>query len=300
MGAGRREDLRTSITVAIPTYGRSASLLRALRSLAEQSFPLARFEVLVVDDGSMDDTRAVFSSWAKTAVGVRARLVSQPNRGLNAARNTALAEAESDVVVMLDDDEEAPEGWLKHMVDALDRNPDAGCVGGPYFRRSPVPSPRTCANCSLDDGTVDLGPPERLVSGVPGGNMAIRLWVVDQTGGFDEQFSGGGDETEWLMRLTDAGVPIVFAPDAWVWHHRSREQSTLRAIVVKLFRRGRESSFVETAVGRPMSAGRELSRIPRLLAHSIRSRCWWGVVTSAWILGRVLGRRRPHRVSGQR
>lgn len=89
-----------TISVIIPTYNRKASLLRTLDSLRQQTFPMDRFEVIVVDDGSTDNTLTISSQSFPFAV----RLVRQRNQGATAARNCGASISESDLLVFMDDD----------------------------------------------------------------------------------------------------------------------------------------------------------------------------------------------------
>jgi glycosyltransferase involved in cell wall biosynthesis len=95
------------VTVVIPAYERAALLPRALASVAAQTRPPA--EVVVVDDGSSDDSAAV-------AERLGARVIRhERNRGVSAARNTALEEAAGEWVAFLDTDDE----WLPHHLEEL-------------------------------------------------------------------------------------------------------------------------------------------------------------------------------------
>lgn len=88
-----------SISVVIPTYNRAKIVPKALASVFAQTFPAA--EIIVVDDGSGDDTRQVLAGY-----GDRIRAISQSNGGLSAARNTGILAAESEWIAFLDDDDE--------------------------------------------------------------------------------------------------------------------------------------------------------------------------------------------------
>ena len=90
---------RPAISVVIPTYNRAAIVPKAIESALAQS--AAPAEIIVVDDGSKDDTRAVLASY-----GDRIRAISQENAGLSGARNTGIQAATSEWIAFLDDDDE--------------------------------------------------------------------------------------------------------------------------------------------------------------------------------------------------
>src|ERR1041385_623617 len=97
------------LTIAICTRNRAALLERAMRSVLPQL--TADAELLIVDNGSSDETLRVAQSLA--AANSQVRTLVEPTPGLSAARNTALREARGRVVVFLDDDAVAESGWLR-------------------------------------------------------------------------------------------------------------------------------------------------------------------------------------------
>jgi glycosyltransferase involved in cell wall biosynthesis len=110
-----------SVSVVICTYNRSALVRRALDACLRQSWP--DLEVVVVDDGSVDDTRAVVAA----VPDGRVRLSSIRNGGLSNARNVGIAAARGHYVVFLDDDDLPDEDWLQVLVDAGNFDVRARC-----------------------------------------------------------------------------------------------------------------------------------------------------------------------------
>ena len=108
------------VSVVIPTFNRSRTILRALRSvLAEKGVP---FEVLVVDDGSTDETRKLVETVSKA--DRRVRYLFQPNRGPAAARNRGIQEARAEFIAFLDSDDEWLPGKLKVQLAFFGARPD--------------------------------------------------------------------------------------------------------------------------------------------------------------------------------
>src|SRR5689334_10888013 len=85
------------LTVIIPTFNRASTLRKCLAALARQTCGADLYEVIVADDGSTDDTRAVAEE-----AGVRC--LHQPNSGANAARNRAIAESRGEILLFINDD----------------------------------------------------------------------------------------------------------------------------------------------------------------------------------------------------
>src|SRR4051794_14880310 len=112
------------VSVVVPTRGRADYLEVALASLAGQDLA-EPYEVIVVDDGSSDRTPEVVA-----AAGVRS-LRHERRRTLNAARNSGVGAAAADLIALVDDDVDAPAGWLRALVEGATRHPDAEAFGGP-------------------------------------------------------------------------------------------------------------------------------------------------------------------------
>lgn len=105
------------ISVVIPTYNRAKVVGKALESVFEQTYPAA--EIIVVDDGSKDETREVLASY-----GSRIKAISQENGGLSAARNTGIRAASSEWVAFLDDDDEHVPERLAIAAETIGMHPD--------------------------------------------------------------------------------------------------------------------------------------------------------------------------------
>lgn len=255
------------LSVAVCTWNRAALLADCLESLVGQEVS-GGFEVLVVDDGSTDDTAATVARIADSAP-VPVRHLRQEHKGLNAARNRAVAEASGLVVHFLDDDELAPPGLLARVLARLDEDPGLDGVGGPC--RDHGSGPGTCAQCSL--AAVDVpGEGVREVPRLLGGNMALKRELFRTVGPFHQHLSGRGDENEWFHRA--AGRRFLQDPDLWLWHRR--DHLSLLGVWRTSFRQGRAMPEAFALQGkryrfRPWA-------IVRYLAHAALRRCargWW-------------------------
>lgn len=122
------------ISVVIPTYNYGHLLTRALHSVLIQG--QNDLEILVVDDGSSDDTQAVLEAFQRST-GCHLQVIIQPNRGAAAARNRGIAAARGRYVMLLDADDELLPNGLQALREALLAAPDAGVVLGAYLSVSP-------------------------------------------------------------------------------------------------------------------------------------------------------------------
>jgi glycosyltransferase involved in cell wall biosynthesis len=116
------------VSVVIPCYNQAHFLPDAVESVLSQSY--RDFEVIVVDDGSQDDTQEVASAYV--AKDPRVRLIRQQNRGLAGARNRGLAESRGEYVVFLDSDDLLLEEALEVGVRELESHPQCAFVSGQY------------------------------------------------------------------------------------------------------------------------------------------------------------------------
>jgi glycosyltransferase involved in cell wall biosynthesis len=103
-----------SLSVVIPTYNRARTIGKAIDSVLAQTFQ--DYEVIVVDDGSQDDTKTVL-----TRFGNRIHLISQENRGVSAARNTGIRAAHGKWIAFLDSDDEWRPTKLARQMDCLEK-----------------------------------------------------------------------------------------------------------------------------------------------------------------------------------
>ncbi len=124
-------------SVIVPTRNRAAVLRRCLQSLAAQTVPAEDFEVIVVDNGSTDDTAAVVQSFAGR---LQLRLLHEPEPGLHVGRHAGWRAARCDVLMFADDDIEATPGWVAAVVARFAESADVALVGGnnhPAFEHEP-------------------------------------------------------------------------------------------------------------------------------------------------------------------
>ena len=272
-------------SIVVPTRNRSGYLRVCLDSVLAQEAETP-FEVIVVDDGSTDDTPAV-------AEGAGAKLIRQDARGLNAARNAGLREAAADLVVFVDDDVAVPPGWLAAYTEGAERHPEAEAFGGPIRARFEGRAPRSCGREAAPITTLDLGPDDRETNLVWGANMAVRRSAVERVGGFDEDLPLFGDEEEWLTRLRRADGRVVYLPGARLDHRREGDDARLPALMRGAFARGKSLRGHDVRQGAPPTLRRELRVLAGCGWHTLRYLCPQGLVMGAHSLGRVLATVRP-------
>ncbi len=255
----------------------------------QQDYQTDRYEIIVVDDGSTDETPVLVADIRSRTSSPKLRYVCPEGTGVNVSRNAGVRAAEGDPIVFVDDDVIAPPKWLMAISGGALRHPEVGCFGGPVrlqFEGKPL---RLCSRDHSGETELDFGDSERIVDIVVGANMAIRRAAVEKVGLFNEALSGYGDESEWQFRLREAGGRIVYIPDAWVWHRRTALDLKLWRLLRKQFQRGAEHPRYAKLIGQRLSARRELGAIPRFMAHAIRRGCVGGLLSASVRAGRAWG-----------
>jgi GT2 family glycosyltransferase len=219
------------VTVIIPTYNGLRYLLPCLASLRAQTY--GDFQLLVVDDGSTDDTVAVLHrDYPETSV-----LVLERNGGLARAQNAGIAASRGEYVVVLNNDTEAEPDWLARLVAAADTYPDAWAVAGKlrlWDRRAVLHAagdgfgadgvPVNLGVWEEDRGQWDDG---RWLWGPQGGAALFRrsaLVALSAAGigtPYDESFFMYCEDVDLNWRARLAGYETAYAPDAVVYHYLS-------------------------------------------------------------------------------
>jgi glycosyltransferase involved in cell wall biosynthesis len=198
-------------SLVIATKDRQEYLRRTLESLGRQT-NVPPFEVIVVDNGSSDDTKRVVEAHAERVAAVRYVAEPQPNRGK--ARNRGVEVAAGRYVLFCDDDVSLPPGWLA--AHAAAQTGDDCVVNGPILN---VPSYDATPKPALANYSRAF---------LCTCNASLSKEAFFRAGGFDESFDlYGWEDTELGVRLREAGCRWKFAWDAFLWHVKPPAENTL-------------------------------------------------------------------------
>ncbi len=220
------------MTVVIPTLAAGEALAECLRSLEGQTF--RDFEVIVVDN-----------SGEGLARGSPARVIENPrNLGFGAAVNQGMRASRAPYLATLNDDAAARPGWLEALVHAIQPRPDAGmCASKVLLAELGVLDSAGMLMCA--DGSSrqrghgrppsEFSTPEEVL--FPSGSAALyRRAMLEEIGGFDEDFFLYSEDTDLGLRARWAGWRCLYAPDAIVDHrysHSAGRASPLKAYYVE-------------------------------------------------------------------
>jgi GT2 family glycosyltransferase len=275
-------------SIIIPTRARPDYLRVALASIAPQA-AAAGAELLVVEDGRPShEVGALAKRFGATHLSHVRPL------GLNAARNTGVANSQGELLVFVDDDVEVGPGWLQALLAAAREHPDAQVFTGPIRPRLEGRSGWSRHSCgregppitSLDLGSRDTDD----VRFAWGANMTVRRGALERVGPFDATLGLYGDEQEWQERLLassrNGDAPILYVAAAALDHRRSPADARLRSLARAARARGRASRRYDAWRGEAPTLRRELRTLAGCLGHVVRRRCLAGLTMVAHSFGR--------------
>jgi glycosyltransferase involved in cell wall biosynthesis len=263
------------VSIVIATRNRSTLLGQTLDALAAQRWPVDRLEIVVADNGSTDDTRAVVARAAGSDGGPAVRYLFVPQPGKSNAVNAAFGIAQGDLIAFTDDDVRAEPGWIAALAGAIE---DTGTdfVAGriqPIWEIDPPRwmSPALYGVLAIPDNgaarvpiSADGASPVMPI----GANMAVRASVIARLGGLRTdlgKLAGSlrtGEDHEFFLRLLHAGCRGVYEPTAVVHHFVPRERLRRDYFRRWLHQNGRDVARLEREYTTQV---RRLFAVPRYL-----------------------------------
>jgi glycosyltransferase involved in cell wall biosynthesis len=245
------------LTVIICTWNRAKSLAVVLESLAACVVPEGfQWEVLVVDNNSKDETRAVCEAFASRNPG-RSRYLFHGTQGKTNALNAGIREARSEYLALTDDDLTVDPHWVAEIYEAF-RRYDCAAVGGkivPVWNckkpswiafDGPYRHPAYGGIVNFDKGDLDV----KLKATAIGANMGLRKSIFEKYGPYRTDLNRindllGGEDTEYCRRIMQAGESLMYTPKAIVYHPVERHRTTRKYFRSMAFHYGRWSILVE-------------------------------------------------------
>jgi glycosyltransferase involved in cell wall biosynthesis len=204
------------------------------------------WEVIVIDNASMDQTGEVAKEVWGELPGVQFRVVSEPVRGLSNARNRGLAEAKGDLICFLDDDGQPQIDWLNNLyVFSTSTNADAivGRVTIPENLSRPWMLELHRIRLASTE-SINIEKPFELV----GANMALRRRVLEKIPRFDCELGAGklgfGEESLFSKQLLETGFKIMYAEKAVVEHHFDIKRLLYPDWIKSAKRRGESKAYI--------------------------------------------------------
>jgi glycosyltransferase involved in cell wall biosynthesis len=223
------------VSVIIPVYNDADRLTRCLASLAEQTYPRDRFEVLVVDNGSKDDVNGVVQTFEDV------RMLTELRAGSYAARNRGVREARGEIVAFTDADCVPSSTWIERGVAHLVEDPGIGLLGGRIDILAADPENPTGVELF---NMMTSFQQRRFIEEFHFAATACaftRISVLDRVGPFNEELLSGGDR-EWGTRVHASGLRLSYADDVAIGHPARRSLHELYARSKRLHAGARDAS----------------------------------------------------------
>jgi lipopolysaccharide/colanic/teichoic acid biosynthesis glycosyltransferase/GT2 family glycosyltransferase len=208
-------------SVIVPVYNGSATIERCLAALAKQTIAAARYEIILVDDGSTDDTADKITAWSRQYPQLTLRLIQQPNAGPAAARNRGAQVAHAPLLLFTDADCAPTPSWIAAMLAAFE-DPTVMGAKGAYLTEQTALVPRFVQAEYEDRYDRMRGQPQ--IDFIDTYSAAYRRTIFLENGGFDPIFTTASvEDQEFSFRLAQKGYLLVFAPAAQVVHFHDRD-----------------------------------------------------------------------------
>jgi mycofactocin system glycosyltransferase len=278
-GTAQQPATLPDISIVIPVKDRSGELQRCLTSLSILNYPQEKLQVIVVDDGSSDDSPQVAREFGAILVPS-----GGTGRGPAAARNVGASLASGEILAFIDSDCSASKEWLNELIPAFN-NPAMAAVGGQVDGM--------CSASAVDRyesimSSLSLGSRERSGSGgndtfyLPSCNLLVRRSAFRNTGGFKDEMHVGED-VDLTWRLRDSGWTISYLPAGNVLHEH---RSSIRSFMSRRFDYGTSEGMLQL-----LHPGRRKRMVVPPLLALILTLCliapltgWWSLLLAGGLL----------------
>jgi len=238
---GVDEKIKPKLSIVIPIYNGQRTVRDTMESLKKQTFN--DFEIIVVDDGSKDNTLNIVKKYADKLI------INEKNSGPAVSRNKGIKAANSDLIILTDGDVILPDNWAENMYNALRENdvimgkiniPESTFIGDSI---SALGFP---AGGSVGFNKIWKVNKEGYTEHASSCNMGIKKEIFEKYGYFDESFPlAGGEDGEFPYRITRRGVKIKYEPNALAWHE---PRTSLKSFIRWQFYRGRSNYYYKKKV----------------------------------------------------
>ena len=197
--------------MVVPAYNADGSIESLLIALEHQDMPRDQYQIIVVDDGSVDGTAELVVSFPDVV------LLKQRNRGPAAARNYGAREAQGSIVVFTDSDCVPNSDWLRQMVTPMSDSEVVGVKGAYCTGQSSLIS--RFIQAEYEDKYRRMAGQDS-IDFIDTYSAAYRRDLFLKYQGFDEDFPvASAEDVEFSFRLADDGLRMIFNPEAVVYHH---------------------------------------------------------------------------------
>lgn len=295
-------------SVIFCTYNREEYIYNALKSIAEQNVDVASYEILLVDNNSNDGTKQLCEKFQKNYPQVNYKYFLETNQGLSYARNRGVAESQGEVLVFVDDDATAFDGYLKSIDDLFTTYPDASACGGPIVPVYEIEKPSWLSPYTeqLLGGALYEGAevkPFKNGKFPGGGNSAFRREVFDKYGLFNVDLGRkgtgliGAEEKDLYDRLTRGGEKFYYLPGMGIHHYIPAKKLSASHFKELTYSIGKSEQIRTKSVSQSAYISRLLSEAKKWLGTIVLLCCYtiklspnkgWKLIEFRWNVTRGL------------
>ncbi|MEO6693837.1 MAG: glycosyltransferase family A protein [Ignavibacteria bacterium] len=240
-----------SVSIIIPTYNRANILRTTLESCVNQSYPKDKFEILVVDNNSSDNTKEVVEEWSSGS-DIRIKYIFEERQGAHFARNTAARQSESEILYYTDDDMVADKDMLINIVKVFDMDYNIAVAGGKVLPKWEFDPPEWLLKYFKNAALSLIDKSEKLIIasydiGIYSCHQAILKDVLLKCGGFNPDIEKdklvGNGETGLNLKILEAGYNFAYVNDAVSYHLIPRSRMTQKYLNSRFSNQGNCDSF---------------------------------------------------------
>ncbi|TCN56392.1 glycosyltransferase family 2 protein [Flavobacterium circumlabens] len=203
------------VSIVIPCYNDKAYIEESVNSALNQSYE--NTEIIIVDDGSDEATKKILSGFNH----VKIKLITQENKGLSAARNAGIANAQGEYILTLDADDFFENSFLEKAVPVLESDRSVGVVG--CFTQCFVDKNRIIFKYRPKGGSIG----DFLYGNSAVGNSLFRKQCWLDAGGYDEKMRKGYEDWEFWISVTKRNWKIYIIEE-FLFNYRKKENSMLQ------------------------------------------------------------------------
>ncbi|MCJ7472150.1 MAG: glycosyltransferase [Actinobacteria bacterium] len=246
--------IKPYVSVIIPTYNRSHLLIETVRSFIEQNYDNDRFEIIIANNNSPDNTSEIIDSLVKESPN-SIRHIMEKRQGVHYARNSAAKVAIGDILYYTDDDMIADKNLLKEIVKVFTLDANIGTATGMIIGRFDVDPPKWVKkhlinihlSLTAENRKEELIiTPEDLVYSC---HQAIRRDVFFKAGGFNPENTAGvwiGDgETGLNIKIKNLGYKFAYTSKSIIYHIIPESRTTLKYLIKRIGNQGFCDSYTE-------------------------------------------------------
>jgi glycosyltransferase involved in cell wall biosynthesis len=218
------------LSIIICTYNRDKYIYNVLQSIAENDFPSEKYEIILVNNNSTDNTENEYIRFKQDYSERMIHYFIEKNQGISFARNRGVFESVGDIIVFIDDDETVDQDFLQNISDFFNIYEYAGISAGPVIPIYEIEKPKWFSYYTehLVSGAYDKGNVIKLLSkkDYPGtGHACFRKELFLKYGEFNTNLGRkgnsliGGEDKDFFLRLMNDGILCYYLPTAKIYHH---------------------------------------------------------------------------------